>query len=687
MSASARVTSGWRDWLLPAALGLVSFAVYLRTLAPTVLPGDSGEFQFAAPLLGVAHPTGYPLYILLGKLWTLLVPWGDLAHRMNLFSAFWAALAVALVYFVAQQLTGRSLVATIAALTLAFSRTFWSQAVVAEVYALHSFFVAAILYLALRTEHGTKSIEQIEHSAKSIEHSSAPSMLYSLCSMFFALGLSLAHHRTTLLLLPALAVFLWMVKDEGRGTRDEGQRNTPHATRTKNIMFHVSRFMFYVLLVTLPLLLYLLIPLRAPATPYLHLTVGNQVLDLYENTPQGFLRWVSGSVFRGELGFRTPGDLPGRVAMAFGFLRQQFGLAGILLGLVGAVVLWLRSRPRFWLLLLAYLGIVIFCLLYFIGDIGDLFTPSYIVFALWIGLGVDSVLSKTLSLAGGGLGWGSKAVKWGLRTVVCLLAALLPLALLLGNFASADRSGETGVRAHWEAILRQPIDQGAILVSNDRDEIMPLWYLQYAENQRPDLVGLFPLIKEGPQYSNIGRLLDGLIGGPQPVYLIKPMPGLEVAYRLEPAGPLVRVLGRAVTSVPPAPPGFTPADAGGQLCLRSAEVNPTALSPGQPLTVITYWQVLTTPAADYDAFVHLLDANGQRVAQSDHRPGGVYYPSSLWQPGELLADAHTIALPANLPPGTYTLHTGLYDKPSMKRLPILDSPDDSVNIGAIQVLQ
>jgi hypothetical protein len=437
-----------------------------------------------------------------------------------------------------------------------------------------------------------------------------------------------------------------------------------------------------------------LLPLRAPATPYLHLTVGNQVLDLYENTPQGFLRWVSGSVFRGELGFRAPGDLPGRVVMAFGFLRQQFGLAGILLGLAGAVVLWWRSRTRFWLLLLAYLGIVIFCLLYFIGDIGDLFTPSYIVFALWIGLGVDGVLARVRSLGsvrrtkdeGSRTKDEGRRTGFGLWTVGCLLAALLPLALLWGNFAALDRSGETEVRAHWEAILRQPIEQGAILISNDRDEIMPLWYLQYAEKQRPDLVGLFPLIKEGPSYADIGRLLDGLSGSQQPVYLIKPMPGLEVAYRLAPAGPLVRLLGRAAASVP-ASPGLSPADLGGQLRLLSATVSPTTLPPGQSLTVTLYWQVLAAPAADYDAFVHLLDANGQRVAQSDHRPGGVYYPSSLWQPGELLADVHTIVLPANLPTGTYTLHTGLYDKPSMQRLPIPGSPDDSVDIGAIQVLR
>jgi hypothetical protein len=58
--------------------------------------------------------------------------------------------------------------------------------------------------------------------------------------------------------------------------------------------------------------------------------------------------------------------------------------------------------------------------------------------------------------------------------------------------------------------------------------------------------------------------------------------------------------------------------------------------------------------------VHLVDASGRKVAQSDRQPGGVYYPSTLWRPGERLRDDHTLSLPADTPPGRYTLLVGLY---------------------------
>ena len=87
------------DWLVAAAAGLVVGLVYLRGAAPGVLPGDSGEFQFAAWLAGLPHPTGYPLYMLLGWAWShLLVAfgWTSPAGAMNLLSAVLAGLAIAL---------------------------------------------------------------------------------------------------------------------------------------------------------------------------------------------------------------------------------------------------------------------------------------------------------------------------------------------------------------------------------------------------------------------------------------------------------------------------------------------------------------------------------------------------------------------------------------------------------------
>jgi uncharacterized membrane protein YvlD (DUF360 family) len=147
--------------LLAFASAILAAALYLRTLAPGVLGGDSGEFQFAAWLGGFAHPTGYPLYLLLGYLWTHLLPFGDAAWRMNAFSALWGAVAVGLLYLLARRILqmiappawpasiGR-LLGLLAAAIFAVTPTFWSQAVVAEVYALNAALIVAIL-LALVT--------------------------------------------------------------------------------------------------------------------------------------------------------------------------------------------------------------------------------------------------------------------------------------------------------------------------------------------------------------------------------------------------------------------------------------------------------------------------------------------------------------------------------------------------------
>ena len=104
------------DYALALVSALLAFVLYLRTLAPGVLGGDSGEFQFAAWLGGFAHPTGYPLYLLLGWLWTHLLPLHDPAWRMNAFSALWGGVATGLVYLLAvrmlRQVTAEPLVPT-----------------------------------------------------------------------------------------------------------------------------------------------------------------------------------------------------------------------------------------------------------------------------------------------------------------------------------------------------------------------------------------------------------------------------------------------------------------------------------------------------------------------------------------------------------------------------------------------
>ena len=127
-----------------AAFGIVVFALYVRTLAPTVVGGDSGELITVAYTLGVAHPPGYPLYTLLAKLFTL-IPIGTIAWRVNLFSAACGAGAATILFLAAARWSGKLWAALAAASLFAFSPRVWPHAVTAEVFALNNLFIAGVI--------------------------------------------------------------------------------------------------------------------------------------------------------------------------------------------------------------------------------------------------------------------------------------------------------------------------------------------------------------------------------------------------------------------------------------------------------------------------------------------------------------------------------------------------------------
>jgi 4-amino-4-deoxy-L-arabinose transferase-like glycosyltransferase len=607
------------DPLIATALGGAAFALYAATAAPTVLAGDGGEFQFVPYLLGVAHPTGYPLYTLLGWLWSHLLPVGDVAYRMNLFSAFWAALAVALVYPTVRavlrqvlpslQPSLQRLVGILAALTFAVTPTLWSQAVIAEVYGLHIFFVVLILYLLLDWgEHGRSR---------------------SLYLAALSFGLSLAHHSTTLLLAPAILVYVWL---------------------TDRRVYRDWRLMLKaLLLLLLPMLLYLYIPLRAPETPYLRLSLAEgRELILYENTWPNLVSFVLGGPFRGSVDLSV--DLGERLLMSWGFLRDEVGWIGVALAFVGvvqlAVGLPLTGARRSWALLaltgMTYVATVAFNLVYTIGDIYVMYIPSYLMVSLWLAVGIGTLASpfRRRRVVG---------------TVLVLLCFALPLWLSLTRYASVDQSGNTGARSRWEAILAEPLPPDAVLISNDRNNIMPMWYFQYVDGSRPDLLGLFPLIT--PEYPTLGHVLDLALSTGQPAYLIKEMPGIDVKVDVEAAGRLWRVLGPAAAE---APAHSGNAQLGDAIVLVGYDRSPHSPRPGETMQVSLYWQALRPLDTEYHSFIHLLNAEGHVVAQIDHQPGGVYYPTTLWQPGERLRDDHLLTIPADAPEGVYSLLAGMY---------------------------
>jgi len=642
---------------LAVLLGLSALTLYLRTLAPGVLAGDAGEFQFVAYLGGIAHPTGYPLYLILGWLWSHLLPWGNVAWRMNLFSALWGGVAVGLIYLLAERLLrtvvptlptlARYLAAAVAALTFACSDIFWSQAVIAEIYTLHAAFVAGVLWLVLWWAEGAEGTDGSEGA------------IGRLTLVALACGSSLTHHRAMLLLAPAGLLFVWLTLRTNRTRMNTGEHGPT---------FGRPWFCAWgrVLAALLPLLLYLYIPLRAPHMSYLTVPLSTgRSLQLYDRSLLGLLNFVLGRVFAGAL--LSPAAALARLPLAAEMLLHQFGWAGIILGLLGLVCLVVGRRWRLLILTgLSFSALMAFNLFYGIGDIHVFFIAPALIMACWIGIGVAALAeaaraNRKSQVVDGHLEFAISDLP---SAMVALLSLALPITLLLHNFPIVDRSGDMAAGDRWQAILAAPMPGEAILVSNDRDEVMPLWYMQQVEGVRPNLTGLFPLIVQEPGWGNAAQVVERALETGRPVYLIKPMPGLEVKFALQPVEKLVEVLGPAASGPPERASDLVLADT---VHLLGYDLR-SPLEPGTVLDVALHWQPLAEIGGDYTSFVHLLDEEGQKVAQSDHLPGGVYYPTSLWQPGETLLDVHRLVLPEALGPPPHTLLVGFYRQPSLERL-------------------
>src|SRR5919106_4320871 len=144
------------DWPLLGFITIGALAVYARTLCPTIFTSGAGENVTAVVTLGVPHPPGFPLFCILGKIFTYLIPFGNVAFRVNFFSAMCGAAAAGMLYVLCRTLLGpsRRFAAAAAALLFAFSQTFWSQAVIAEVYTLNSLLLICVFYMLIRWEGG-----------------------------------------------------------------------------------------------------------------------------------------------------------------------------------------------------------------------------------------------------------------------------------------------------------------------------------------------------------------------------------------------------------------------------------------------------------------------------------------------------------------------------------------------------
>ncbi|MBK9941343.1 MAG: DUF2723 domain-containing protein [Kouleothrix sp.] len=459
----------WLDHALAAAICAAVLGLYAATLLPGLGSRDTAELQWVVPTLGLAHPTGYPLYTLLGWLWCQLPLGGTPAWRLNLFSAAAAALAVGVVYRVARALGQPMLVAAAAALALAVSRTFWSQATIAEVYGLAAL-IQALLLLALLRWHAGR---------------------WPLWPAGLLLGLGLAHHRTITLMIPGALLCVAL-------------------SYRANSRCHVGHHaILAALLALLPgCLLYLYVPLRAPG--WMH-----SWAQLWDHISGAALTaaWLDPVRLRVE-GLGRVRSLAGR------FVWPQFLPAGTLLALFGGLWLLYRDRALAALLLGGYALTCAFCLAYYVDDIEVFFIPAHLIAALLLGEAVAAPLLgwRARGLAGPQVG-GLNPQAFRLANSLPLAMLLLPALLLWHNLPALRVLNQPDDEQFARAVMAQPLPQGALVVGDWYATEGP-HYLQVIEGQRRDL-----------QFgSNIGRVaIVAALAHGRAVYLTTPDLALGLA--------------------------------------------------------------------------------------------------------------------------------------------------------------
>jgi hypothetical protein len=627
----------WLDWLLAAGLFAGSLLVYLHTLAPSVATifDDSLEFQLVCYLPGIAHPTGYPLYTLLGKLFTYL-PVGDVAYRVNLMSAFFASLTAPILYATLRLLIGHRVPALLGAAAFAMSTVFWSQAVIAEVYTLHAAFVAAVLCLLLAWSRSTQT-DRAEQRGPLYN----PTTLLSLLALVY--GLSLTHHRTMLLLAPAALLYIALVDR--------------HVFTDWRLLIRLA------LLMVAPLALYLYLPLRG-------LTMSS--LDgVYENTVTGFISYLAAGsygIFLRENPLAQSRDL----AFYALLLRDQFTWVGMILAAIGLVYSFTRRREALLLLILA-VTTGLFALGYLVPDIQVFLIPLFLVCSVWIGIGFAALWELILVVLRAAKKQESATPRRVLYSGLLICGSLLPLYLWQANGERVDLSRRWEVYDYGVDMLSQPLKDDAVVVSLLGEKTL-LNYFQKTEGLRPDLVTISADAEDERLAVVRAQMEDG-----HPVYLTRPLNGVEQLYHLSSLGPLIRVSER------PAPLSREPSHAlavpfGEDILLSGYDAELRDTRNGPQLRVTLHWHPQQRTQEDYKVSLRLLDDEGHLGAAHDAFPVGEAYRTYAWQEGEVIVDTHDLPILAGLPPDDYALQLTLYDPDTLA--PLGTATLDTVSLGA-----
>jgi hypothetical protein len=406
---------------------LVAMVVYVRTLLSGVSFGDWAEMEMIPSRLGIAHETGYPIYVLLGKLFSM-IPLESVAWRANLLSAAAAAGVVGVAVLIAVRLGVRPVIAAGIGLALAFTGTLWEEATFSEMNGLHLLLVALLLHRALvwRAERRLRDV-----------------VIGALIA-----GLCVSNHGLAITVVPLVVLFVLF-------------------DARREIARHPVVLLQAVAAFALGLTPYLYMIARALAGP-------PEIYGIFL-TWNGFFAYVSGAQFRGDMHFTSLDSVRAAWAAMPQVVNHLVTTSNALFvvgGVIGVAILFVRDH---WFgLLLVVLGVInVYFYANYLGDLSHYLLTTWLILAL--GLGVAAEWAVRLLVRVGGV-----------RLDVVQYAILaVPLLLAVSNWAAHDQAANRdGERFTAEVFAALPPD--AVLLTY-WDALTPLSYEHCIEGVRPDV--------------------------------------------------------------------------------------------------------------------------------------------------------------------------------------------------------
>lgn len=485
------LSATWDSWLA----FLMPLLLYWKTMAPTIYNLDSAEFTTAAFTGGLVRATGYPLYLLVGRFWSRL-PFGDVGFRMNLLSAVCGALTIALTYRTLRRIGVGGWAAFGALGLLAGSQYFWGLSLIAEVYTPHTALMAGILLLLLR-----------------FEESPTPRRLAEATLL---VGLSSAHHMATVLMAPAC---VWFVLRTGGRDCLRPRYLLPAGLA---LAVGVSVYAY------LPL-----VYLSEPSFNYAGEYGADGIFRAVDLSSAKGLWWlVSGQAFANQMMAYGSGDMIRQTGHLAAELWRAFVAVGIGPGLLGIGVLWRRRQKFCSLLLLIFLVHTAFYVNYSVGDKDTMFLPTYLIWAIWLGVGYEWLLD-----------WVGRqhpprylSSPKTARVLLCVLMLSTVLFSLLLNGPLVDQSGDRSSRRRAETILAL-MEPGALLIGW-WNTVPAVEYLQLVEGRGAELTVINRFLIELPA---LRALVDDRLGK-QPIYLDEPPGQALPSVKGIRTGPLYRLI-------------------------------------------------------------------------------------------------------------------------------------------------